>query len=163
MNTDFRVIAEETFSYKEGKLYLMLINENNQFSIEVVDKKKTFGRQLTKDREQADLLYNQFIKSLSSYEGFVQAEEAVVECLKLKTVDKMVFFLLTKDTIITQKDIVNLKGKIIFKTRVKIEYHRNIKKENGLTVYVYLNSDKKAFGVLIGNREAQDLKFFKNN
>lgn len=159
MNTEFRVISENTFDLKGGKLYTMLLRENENFGVEVVNRTKTFGRKLTKNRKEADILFDAVSDKIAKYKHIKDAESAITRCFSLKGMDKLLFVLVAEDSVITQKDIVSLKDRIDFKTRVKINYVKNVRKENALTVYIYLGLDKKAFGVLIGTREAKDLKF----
>lgn len=159
MNNDFRILMEDTFEFKGGKLYLMLMRENSNFGVEVMNRTKTFGRKMAKDREEADLLYDFVSDKIKKYKTITDAEDAIKRCFVFKSVDKLLFILMADDNVISQNDIVSLKDKVNLKTRVKINYLKNKKKKDALTVYVFLGSDKKAFGVLTGTLEAKDLKF----
>lgn len=158
MLTDFRILKEETFNFKGGKLYVMLLRENAKFGIEVVDREKSFGRKFTANRDEADFLFESIANRLSKYKNIKDAEAAIKRSFSLEPIDKLLFVLIVDDSVISQNDIVSLKDKLKFKTRVKIDYFKKKKKENALTIYVYSDSEKKPFGVLIGTREAKDLR-----
>lgn len=158
MLNDFRILSENTFNFKGGKLYLMLLRENAKYGVEIVDREKSFGRKFAESRAEADYLFESIVNRLSKYKSLKDAEIAIKRCFSLKSLDKLLFVLIMDDSVVTQDDIKSLKEKLKFKTRVKVNYLKSKKKENALTVYVYLNSEKRAFGVLTGTREAKDLK-----
>lgn len=159
MLNDFRILSEETFNFKGGKLYLMLLRENAKYGVEVVDREKSFGRKIVGSRSDADFLFESISNRLSKYKTIKDAETAIKRCFSLKDMNKLLFVLIVDDSTISQSDIKSLKKNINFRTRVKVDYLKSKKKENALTVYVYADSERKAFGVLTGTREAKDLKF----
>lgn len=157
---DFRVLLETTFNYKGGKLYLMLLRDSGRFAVEVVNKSKTFGRKFAKDRNEADDIFGLTSEKLSKYTSLLDAESSIKRCFSVKSMTKLKFLLTVDDNVITLSDIVSLRKKIDFRTRVKINYKRNAKEDNALTVYVYESRrHKKPWGLFVGTREAKDLKF----
>lgn len=157
---DFRIILENTFKFKEGKLYLMLLREDGRFGVEVVNREKTFGRRFAKDKAEADLLFDLTSKKLYKYKKKDDAESALKRCFSLKSIDTLKFMLFVDDNTISQADIMEMRSSIEFRTRVKIDYRKNKKEENALTIYIYESfKHKKPFGVLVGTREAKDLRF----
>ena len=157
---NFRIILENTFKFKEGKLYLMMIRENEVYGVEVVDREKTFGRKYAKNREQADLLFDKISTKLSKLKRLSDAEQVIERCFSSKTIDKTLFILMADDKILTQTDIVKMNNQIEFWMTVKIGFNKMVKDEDSLTVYVYETSKrKKPFGVLVGDAFGKNLKF----
>jgi len=157
---DFRVILESTFKFKEEKLYLMLLRENGMFGVELVDRKKTFGRKYTKDRKQADLLFDEISNRLSEFKSLHLAEEFIKDSFKTKSIDKLLFIIMANGKTITQNDIVKMKDKVNFNLKLKFDFERKVKKKDALTIYVYEKRlDKKPFGVMVGTTNGDDLKF----
>jgi hypothetical protein len=154
MNTDFRILRENTFNLKGGKLYLMLLRENGNYGVEVVDREKTFGRKMSKDRKEADFLFDTIEDRLARYKNLKEAEKAIESCFGFKSLDKLLFVLIMDDRISCQADIVAMKGKVKFVTRP--EFGDN----DSLTVYIFENkTDKKPYGVLKGTTKVNDFKF----
>lgn len=160
MNTDFKIFREETFSFKGGKMYLMLLCEDGNFGVEVVNREKTFGRKNTKNRAEADFLFETISDKLLKYKVLAEAENAIVRCFEMNSINKLLFVLIAEDSITTQADIVVIHGKFEFITRPKFGYVKKKKELNGLTIYLYENrSDKKPYGLLYGSTNANDFKF----
>jgi len=158
MTTDFRILKEDTLTFKGGRLYLMLLCEKSRFGVEVVDNEKTFGRKFARSRAEADFLFESITNRLSKYKSLLDAEAALKRSFSSDDLDKILFILITDGAVVSQADITSLKEKINFKLKVKVDYLKNKKKKNALTIYVYLNSERKPFGVLTGTREAKDLR-----
>lgn len=152
--TEFRILRENTFSLKGGKLYLMLLRENGIFGVEVADRAKTFGRKMAKDRKGADFLFDSIEERLSRYDNVKDAEKAIENCFGFKSLDKLMFVLVMDDRICSQSDIVAIKGKIKFITRP--EFGEN----DSLEVFISENrTDKKPYAVLKGTTKGDDFKF----
>ena len=155
MNTEFRVLKEETFSLKGGTIYTMLLRENGIFGVEVVNNKKTFGRKYTKDRPEADLLFDMTVDRLSQYKSIVDAEKAVENCFGFKSLNKLMFVLLMDDVVCSQVDIVIMKSK----GKVKFVTHHEFGDDDSLSIYISEKiTDKKPYGVLKGTVRGRDFK-----
>lgn len=160
MNTDFKIINENTFSFKGGKLYLMLLYENGEFGVEVVDHTKTFGRKIAKDYKSADFLFESVANRLSQYKCLEDAENAIIKCFAFDSLDKLLFVLIMDDRISSQADIVSIKNKFNFIINLKFGYKKKVKNSNYITIYVYEKiTDKKPYGLLYGSSMANDMKF----
>jgi len=160
MNTDFRILSENTFNLKGGKLYVMLLRDNDNYGVEVVDREKTFGRKMTESRKQAEFLFDSVTERLSRYKNLKDAVFAIEKCFAFKSLDKLLFVLIMDDKVCSQADIVAMKGKFKFKTRLKFGYNKNVKDKDSLTVYIYENQTaKKPYGVLFGSADSKNMKF----
>lgn len=154
MNTDFRILRENTFNLKGGKLYLMLLRDNGSFGVEVADRTKTFGRKMTVDRNQADFLFDSIEERLSRYTCIQDAEKAIETSFKFKSLNKLMFVLIMDDKICSQDDIVNMGDNVKYYTRPQFGDNES------LTVYISeKKTDKKPFCVLTGTTKANDFKF----
>jgi hypothetical protein len=160
MDTDFKVINENTFSFKDGELYVMLLRENGEFGVEVVDREKTFGRKITQDYKTADFLFESVINRLSQYKCLEDAENAIMKCFAFDSLDKLLFVLIMDDRISSQSDIVSIESKFNFIIRLKFGYRKKIKNKNSITIYVYEKiTDKKPYALLYGSDMANDMRF----
>lgn len=132
----------------------MLLRENGNFGVEVADREKTFDRKMTKDRKEADLLFDSIEDRLARYKHLRDAEKAIETCFGFKSLDKLLFVLIMDDRISSQADIVAIKGRVKFVTRPKFG------DDDALTVYIFENrADKKPYGVLKGTTRGDDFKF----
>lgn len=159
MNTPFKILEEKTFSYSKGELYLMLLQENNRFIVQVTDRTKSLGREFTNCKRKSELLFTILYKRLASYHKLIDAEIAAKHCLSLTHIDKMIFAALATGGTLGQKHIVYLKNKIEFKTKIKFGYHLNYIAKGGITVFIYLWEKEHLFAVLTGSDDAKKLKF----
>ena len=161
MSNEFRILLEETFSFKGGKLYLMLLRENENFGVEVVDRDKTFGRKYTEDRKKADFLFETISNRLSAADKLSEAEKIVINAFTHQSIDKTIFTLTMYNRVCSQSDVVSLKkNKVNFHTRLQFGYRKKVKDKESVTIYVYENrTDKKPFGILYGGLEAINLIF----
>lgn len=160
MNTDFRIIKENTFSLKGGKLYTMLLRENGVFGVEVVDRTKTFGRKFAKTFEDAEFLFDSIAERIAQYKDLTDAENAIARCFAFKSLDKLLFVLIMDDRLSSQADIVAIKGKFKFRTRLKFGYRKKVKDIDSLTIYIYdTETSKRPYAVMYGAADAQKLIF----
>lgn len=154
MNNDFRVIRENTFNLKGGKLYLMLLRDNGVFGVEVVDREKTFGRQMTNTRKEADFLFDSIVDRLDKFTSIKDAENAIKRCFKVKSTDKMMFVLIMDNKVSSQTDIVAIRDKIKFVTKVKFNREKGL-----MTIHVSENRTEKPFATLKGTDDGKNLIF----
>ena len=160
MNTDFNILTEDTFSFKGGKLYVMLLVDGGKYGVEVVDRTKTFGRKMTDSRSDADFLFKSISDRLSRYTKLKDAEDAIVKCFALDSLNKVLFVLIMDDKVGSQADIVSIADKVKFVSKLKFGYSKKKRDKNALTVYIYENrTDKKPYAVLVGTTNADDFKF----
>jgi hypothetical protein len=154
MNTDFNILTENTFSFKGGKLYIMLLLDKGKYGVEVVDRGKTFGRKMTETRSDADFLFESISDRLDRCKNLSEAENAIVKCFALDSLDKTLLVLFMDDKIGSQADIVSIKGKVKFITKPKFG------DDDSLVVYIYeKRTDKKPYAVLKGTTKGDDFKF----
>jgi hypothetical protein len=154
MNTEFRILNENTFNLKGGKLYTMLLRDNGIFGVEVVDREKTYGRKMTENLKQAEFLFDSISDRLIKYKTFTDAVSAIERCFGLDSLNKTLFTLIMDDKIGSQADIVAMKGKFKFVTLPKFG------KDDSLIVNIFeKRTDKKPYGVLIGTVKGDDFKF----
>lgn len=158
--TDFRVLKENTFTFKGDKLYLMLVIDNASYGIEVVDHSKTFGRKMTSDRKEADNMFDVLSDRLAGFSSLVDATNFLEKTFSMKSKDKFRFAIVALNNVISQNNIVEMLGaKIKFKTKLQFNYSGKTKKKDALTVYIYFGKEKKPLGMLVGTTKADDLKF----
>ena len=150
--TDFRILEESTFNLKGGKLYLMLLRENGKFGIEVVNREKTFGRKYTDSQKKANLLFDIITNKLSVYTTLADAENCVIRCFSLKSVNKLMFILTADGKETTQGDIQKLReeGIIEFKMDVQFGFLKDKKKKDAISIYISETRHSKPYGVLFG-------------
>lgn len=160
MNTDFRILSENTFNLKGGKLYVMLLRDNGNYGVEVVDREKTFGRKMTETRKQAEFLFDSISDRLNRYKCLKDAVNAIERCFALDSVDKVLFTLIMDDRVSAQADIVSMKGKVKFISQPLFNVKKDVKEKGALTVYIYeKRTDKKPYAVLVGTIKVNDFKF----
>lgn len=160
MNTDFRILAEETFTFKGGKLYVMLLREDAKFGVEVVNREKTFGRLFSDDRQSAEFLFDSIKNRLLLYKKIGDAEDAIVLCFGLKSMSKILFTLIMGDRVTDVKDLNNIRHKFEHHIRLKFGYRKKTKELNGLTIYIYESrTSRKPFGLLYGDDFSDAMSF----
>jgi hypothetical protein len=160
MNTDFRILAEETFTFKGGKLYVMLLREDAKFGVEVVNREKTFGRLFSDDRQSAEFLFDSVKNRLLLYKKIGDAEDAIVLCFGLKSMSKILFSLTMGDRVTNNADMKEIRYKFDHDIRLKFGYKKKLKELNGLTIYIYESrTSRKPFGLLYGTDRGDDMLF----
>ena len=159
MSNDFKILRDEAFVLKGGTIYLMLLKDFDNFGVEVVNRKNTFGRKTTKDRKEAEAMFDELAIRLSEFKKISDAETFIKTCFDINSLEKFKFATMALDKIITQKDIVSMTEKINFRTLLRFNYNKKKKEDGALTVYLYIKGEKKAFGLLVGTTKADDLKF----
>lgn len=158
----FKIVTENTTSTKGGKFYTMLLQDGEDFVVEVASKSKSLGKKYASSQEQAGFLFDIVNQRLALYTNFADAEKAIEKCFSFKTLDKTMFVLMAEDRILTHKDIVFMKTKMKFRTRTKRNYKHKVKEENAVTIYIHSAFDKKSFGYLIGTEDSSEFKFILN-
>lgn len=159
MSDDFKIIQESTKKFVGGELCVMLILCKGIFSVEVVTQNKSFGRKATKDREQAEFLFQTIEDSIFRYSKLVDASATLEKCFSFKTIDKIIFVIYVQDRIISQDDIVYLRKHIHFRTIIKNGYYDKVKQPGIVTIYIVPDFDKKPFGYLVGKDTLRELQF----
>ena len=155
MTNDFRVIRENTFNLKGGKLYVMVLRDNGKYGVEVVDREKTFGRKMTDTNKEADLLFDSIVSRLNKYTVIKDAELAIKRCFKFKSINKILFVLVMDNKISSQADIVSIGDKVKFVTKVKFNRIKGL-----ITINVFESRDeKKPFATLTGKDNGKSLIF----
>ena len=157
---DFRIILENTFKFKAGKLYLMLIKEDNRFAVEIVDKYKTFGRKFAKNRKEAEFLFDIITTKIDSKKTLPDAELEIKNCFNRSNLREIMFLLLLKDKDISQYEIGSMLTELRFSTRSRYNYLKEVKKEGAITIYVFFDiKRKKPIGRFFGQRFSKEFKF----
>lgn len=160
MNNDFRILKEQTFKFKDGKLYLMLLREDNRFAIEVVDKSKTFGRKFADNRKEAELLFDITINKIDSKKTLVEAELEIKNCFDRGDIRETMFLLLLKENKISQYEIGKMLIELKFTTKAKYNYLKEVKKAGAITISVFFDTNKnKPIGRFSGTRFGDDFVF----
>lgn len=159
MNTDFRILSENTFNLKADKLHLMLLRENGNFGIEVVDHEKSFGRVFARDRTQADLLFELLEKRLDKSRYTLQAEIFLRTLFSLGSIDKMLFLLAVDGARISEAAIGRLVRKFKLSVRSRKDFIAGKKKRGAITIWVCFESRGKMFGRFSGTRLGKDFLF----
>lgn len=157
MNNDFRILKENTFKFKDGKLYLMLLRENDKFAIEVVDKSKTFGRKFADNRKEAESLFDITTIKIDSKKTLTEAELEIRNCFNRNDLRETIFLLLLKDKNISQNEIGKMLFELKFTTKARYNYLKGVKKEGAITIYVFFDiKRKKPIGRFSGTRFLND-------
>jgi Glu-tRNA(Gln) amidotransferase subunit E-like FAD-binding protein len=159
MSTEFNILTENTFGFKGGKLYVMLLRDNGSYGVEVVDRAKTFGRKMADSREQAEFLFKSICDRLSNYKTIEDAVDAITKAFTFESVDKVLFVIIMDDKVCSQDDIVSIRDVIKFRTLLKFGYKKKVKEEDALTIYIYeKRTDKKPYAILVGTTKGSDFK-----
>lgn len=155
--SDFRILTEETFSYKGGKLYLMLLKDFDKFGVEVVDRAQTFGRKYTKDRKEAEYLFDIIKKRLNTYKHFDVAVCAIKRSFERNNLNETMFLLVAEERITSQTKIGRMVKKFKLNVVSKAGIYRDSRKKGAITIYVYFGG--KVFGRFYGTRFGEDFSF----
>jgi hypothetical protein len=155
--TEFRILKEETFSYKGGKLYLMLLKDFDKFGVEVVDRIQTFGRKYAKDRKEAEYLFDIITKRLNTYKDIDVATCAIKRCFARKNLNETMFLLVAEERITSQTKIGRMVKKFKLNVEAKVGYFRDSRKKGAITIYIYFGG--KVFGRFYGTRFSDDFSW----
>lgn len=153
----FIVLKEQTFKFKEVKLYLMLLLVNEHFGVEIVNNKETFGRKHLDKRKEAEKLFDLIDDRVCRCKNLPDAEAAMKRCFSLKKLNQMVFVLLAEDKILSQHEI----GRIVInnkpdKVKTKYDYLGNKKQKGAITIYVFFDTKRKPIGRFSGKRFSKE-------
>jgi hypothetical protein len=159
MNTDFKILNEETFNLKADKIYLMLLRDGVRFGVEVVDHEKTFGRIYAEDRIEADTLFDLITNRLSQYKYTLEAEIFLRKLFSLTKTNEMYFFLAVYGNKLSQVAIGRLIKKFGLRVTSKAGFLGNKKKAGAITINVFFESKGKSFGRFYGTRFGKDFLF----
>lgn len=157
--TDFRVLKENTFKFKEGKIYLMLLKDGEKFSIEVVNKSQSFGRKFAEDRKEAEFLFDITTVKIDSTKTLADAESAIRLCFDRDDLKETMFLLALEDRDMSQFEIGVLVIKLKFTTKAKYGYIKNKTKRGAITISVFFKDKNKPIGVFFGTRFGKDFRF----
>ena len=153
---DFRILKENTFKFKDGKLYLMLLRENNKFAIEIVDKSKTFGRTFAEDRKEAEFLFDATTDKLNLKNTLAEAVVAIKFIFDRDDFKETLFLLSLEDRDMSQFEIGTLVIKLKFSTKVKYGYLKKVTKRGAITIKVFFKDKSKPIGMFFGTRFGKD-------
>ncbi len=159
MNNDFRVLKENTFKFKEGKLYLMLLRDGGKFAIEVVDSLKSFGRKFADDRKEAEFLFDITTTKIDSKLTLPDAESAIRLCFDRDDLKETMFLLALEDREMSQFEIGTMLIKLKFTTKVKYGYLQKKTKRGAITIKVFFKDKNKPIGEFFGTRFGKDFRF----
>jgi hypothetical protein len=151
MLSTFKILEEATFNLRGGKLFLMLLNDEGKFAVEVVNNKESFGRKFAKNEKEAELLFETLSEKLDTFKCTAKATLAVKKYFAFKAVDKILFLILSDKDKLGQKDIRSMKKKISFKIKVNIE-------GDSVKIDVFFPDETK-FGTFTGTVNDNDLIF----
>jgi len=121
MNTEFKILNEETFSYKRNnKLFLMLLRDGDTYGVEIVSAHDSYGRKFCKDRTQAEKVFEFLTNKLSSMNDYDSTITLLETCKKLG-IGEMKFMFLVYNKKFDQVAIGKLitEFKLIIKSRVR--------------------------------------------
>lgn len=62
--SEFRILEEYTAKFKCSTVYVILFKYGSNFGIEVVDRNESFGRVLTEERSDANLIFSVISKTI---------------------------------------------------------------------------------------------------
>ena len=159
MTTEFRVLNENTFDYKNGKLYLILLRDADKFGVEVVDRAKTFGRKHFADLAQAKEVFELISKKLASSKTLDTAESLIKAALGKKNSLETIFILTVANKKLCQDSIGDLTNKFKFKVKSRYNLLGDEKKRGAITIHVFFGDKKKPTGRFKGTRFGSDFIF----
>lgn len=161
MSEEFRILNESTISFKNNKLYVMLLKELGEYGVEVASKSEGFGRKFAEDKAKATELFEAVADKLSRIKNFELAERKIKSYLSLKDVNEIIFLLQSEDVVRTQVSIGDLY--VSFKLRTKASYDTRGDDYclGAITIYIFFGKKKKPIGRFIGTRFGDDFIFEK--
>ena len=149
---DFNIINENTISFKNNKLYVMLLRELGVYGVEVASKTDGFGRKFAEDKEEATKLFEAIVEKLSNINNFEQAETKIKSYFSLKDINEIIFLLESEDVVRSQVSI----GDLYASFKLKVKSHYDTKGDEYclgyITIYVFFNNKRKPLGRFIGKR-----------
>lgn len=158
MSDDFRILNEETFTYKKGgNLCLMLIRDGGRYAIECVTMKDTFGRKFLNNRTEAEEVF-QFFASKFVDLTFNDVNNILSLCYKMTSINEIKFIFKVYNKMMSQASIGKLMREFKFVIKPKFDKYGHIKSKGHLTIEVYFDK-KKLFGMFKGTFLKNDFEF----
>lgn len=135
MSTEFKILNEETFSYKRNnKLFLMLLRDGDTYGVEIVSAHDSYGRKFCKDRAQAEKVFDFLTKKLFAMTDYDSTITLLEMCRKLGLGEmKFIFMVHNKkfDQVGIGKLITEFNLKIKSRVRHKVMVIRLFKSKSG--------------------------------
>lgn len=153
----FRILREQTFNLRGGKIYLMLIIDCGLFGVEVVNRSESYGRKTLTTRAKADLLFKSFEFSLNECKDLKTAEDIIRVSLAGKSLEDIFFLLKVYGKKFSQTVIGEIVSEFKLAVNVKRGFLRDEKKVGAITITVSLNS--KVIGRFFGTRYGTNFQF----
>lgn len=159
MSDEFRILNESTISFKNNKLYVMLLKEFDEYGVEVATKNEGLGRKFTENKDKAIELFDAVADKLNTIKNFEKAEDKIKTYFTLKDINEIIFLLKSEDVVRSQVSIGDLY--VSFKFRVKTKY--DTKGDDyclgAITIYIFFKNKRKPIGRFIGTYLGEDFIF----
>jgi len=161
MSEEFRILNESTVSFKNNKLYIMLLREFGEYGVEVASKTEGLGRKFAEDKAKATELFDAVAEKLVNIKSFERAEEKIKSYFSLKDINEIIFLLKSEDVVRSQISIGDLCVYFRFKAKSKYDTKGDEYCLGAITIYIFFGKKKKPIGRFIGTRFGDDFVFEK--
>ncbi|HUU87999.1 MAG TPA: hypothetical protein VMX17_09620 [Candidatus Glassbacteria bacterium] len=159
MNNDFRILGENTISFKKDKLYVMLLRDSGEFGVEVTTKSEGLGRKLLESKEKAVELFDALSEKLLKEIDIAKAINSVKVYFKLKDINEVLFLLNSEDIVRSQNSIGDLYDLFKFKVKTKYDTKGDDYLLGSITIYIFFKNKTKPIGRFSGTRFGDDFIF----
>ncbi|MBP7808625.1 MAG: hypothetical protein KA163_04995 [Bacteroidia bacterium] len=160
----FHILEELNLDYGRNKqLWLMLINVDGQFGIEVNNRNSLIGYKIAKHRKEAEVMLEQIESKLSKL-SYKAAIDLLSLGFKYDTVRELMFIINTKHLTYDFNTMCKLKSIYGYSTSPTIEDLIWEDKSLGCSVEIYFPGNKTPMGKFVGlvTNDVTRFKFYLN-
>ena len=155
----FKILLEKSKKYRDGELYVMLINNDGAFMVEVANRKECLTRITLATRKEAEFLFSAIEDLFCRYRIVENAETTLIKAFDLKHYDLIVFAVYSTNRIMTNDNLVFLRKNIFIRFRTELNTEYLQAKKDMVTIFVSKDFKTKEIGYLVGNSWLNNLKF----
>lgn len=114
---DFKILQEQELDYgKQNQLWIMLIEHNGKFGIEIDSRTDLVGRKMAWHRKEAEAMFMRTCKHLTRDKDISTATALIQSAFTLHSVRETMFIISTKGLRLTFTDLPKLKHQYGFQT-----------------------------------------------
>lgn len=156
MNTNFKILRDETFDYKNRKrFFLMLIKEFDRYAIEIVTEEKSYGRKFLKDKAEAEDVFEFLETILGTAEDYELLLNTLNSFKVLRGANEIKFIFTVYNKKYTQAQI----GALI--NKFSLNLNGSVTPSKKMTIKVTFTGSRVSFGKFMGTFLKKDFIFKK--
>lgn len=161
--SEYKILQDSTISLNDGKLFILVTNENNQHYLEVHGTSSIIGRKEAKNYKQAKIMWDWFKQKLTEYEYLEQAEYSSRFCLSYETVNECMFALKVRDKETKYSNIKRIADYCHIELKIFFNEEEQGYPDRSISIHAYSPGKPNNIGIWRGEFLKENFKFHFNH